>query len=74
LQRSFFYNIKQEESANVEKYVAALKFSSLLITTTHATKYTYINEKFLIWWECASTAEKFIFEKFIFTMITIKHD
>ena len=59
-----------EETSDANKYVTALKFASLLITTTHATKYTYIHARFLIWWHCASEADKTIFEKIIMTKRT----
>lgn len=61
-----------EEAGDAEKFVTALKFASTLITTTHATKYTFIHAKFLIWWHCASDAEKTIFEKLVMTKKTIK--
>ena len=38
-----------EESGDSKKYVTALKFASMLIIVTHATKYTFIHSKFLIW-------------------------
>ena len=61
-----------EETCDAEKYVTALKLASILITSTHATKYTYIHAKFLVWWQCASEAEKTIFEKVILTKKTKK--
>ena len=61
-----------EEASDATKFVTAIKLASLLITTTHATKYTFIHAKFLVWWHCASDAEKTIFEKIILTKKTVK--
>ena len=63
-----------DETSDAAKFVTALKITSLVITTTHATKYIYIHAKFLVWWYCASNAEKTIFEKVILTKKTRKRD
>ena len=46
-------------------FVVALKFATTLITTTYATKYTYIHATFLIWWHCVSEAERTIYQEFV---------
>ena len=37
-----------KETGDARKIVVAFKFATTLITTTHATKYTYIHKHFLI--------------------------
>jgi len=61
-----------EETCDAEKFVTGLKFATILITTTYATKYTYIHAKFLMWWYWASDAEKTIFDKIVLTKKTVK--
>ena len=54
-----------KENRDAEKFVTAIKFASTLITTTHATKYTFSHANFLSWWHCALAAEKAIYEEFV---------
>lgn len=54
-----------EEEGNAKKFVTAMKFAACLFAASHATKYCNIAAEFLIWWHCASEAEKAIFEKYI---------
>ena len=61
-----------EEFKDAEKCVTGLKFALVLITTTHATKYTFIHARFLVWWYCASDAEKTIFAESTMTKKTKK--
>ena len=43
-----------------------------LFAVTHATDYMRICCDLLIWWHCASYAERIIYEEFIFTQLTTK--
>jgi hypothetical protein len=61
-----------EEKQNAEMFVTGLKFASLLYTTAHATKYTEIAADFIVWWRCASDADKVIFENIIMARQTPK--
>jgi hypothetical protein len=59
-----------EEKCDANMFVSGLKFASLLYTVSHATKYTEIAADFIVWWQCASEADKVIFEKIIMTRQT----
>ncbi len=59
-----------EETSDAEMFVTGMKFASLLYTTAHATKYTEIAADFLVWWRCASDADKVFFAKKIMTKKT----
>jgi hypothetical protein len=59
-----------EEESNADKFVCALKFAALLITTNHATKYSYILAHFFKWWECSSKADKKVYHDLILTKVT----
>ena len=63
---------RAEEEGNAEMFVTGMKFASLLYTVNHATKYSNIAAEFLIWWHCASAAEKAFFEKYILVRKTKK--
>ena len=61
-----------KETWDAKQFVAALKFATTLITTTYATKYTYIHATFLIWWHCVSEAERTIYQEFVMKKKTKK--
>ena len=63
---------QSEETGDVKMFVVALKFATTLITTTYATKYTYIHATFLIWWHCVSEAERTIYQEFVMKKKTKK--
>ena len=54
-----------EEEGLAAKFFTGIEFASVLFAASHATKYCNILAEFLIWWHCASDAEKAVFEKFV---------
>lgn len=61
---------QSEEESNADKYVTALKFSSLLFATNNAIKYAEIASRFFKWWHCASEADKKLYACAIMTKLT----
>lgn len=50
----------------------AMRLSLFLLATTNCFKYVQIVSEYLIWWHCASDADRLIWDKFIFTHETKK--
>jgi len=58
------------ERGSVELFLTAVKFAMRLFAMTHKTDYMRLSCNILLWWNCASDAQKKIYSSFIFTQLT----
>ena len=59
-----------DQAGCVEYFFTAIKLAMPLYAITHKTDYMLLCTELLIWYHCASPAERIIYEKFIFTRVT----
>ncbi len=58
------------ERGSVELFLTSVKFAMRLFAMTHKTDYMRLSCNILLWWNCASDAQKKIYSSFIFTQLT----
>lgn len=59
-----------DQAGCVKYFFTAIKLAMPLFAITHKTDYMLLCTELLIWYHCASPAERIIYEKFIFTRLT----
>ena len=59
-----------DQAGCVKYFFTAIKLAMPLFAITHKTDYMLLCTELLIWYHCASPAERIIYEKFVFTRLT----
>lgn len=59
-----------DQTGCVKHFFAAMRLAMPLFAVTHKTDYMMLCTELLIWYDCASDAERLIYGRFIFTRLT----
>lgn len=59
-----------DQTGCVKHFFSAMRLAMPLFAVTHKTDYMMLCTELLIWYDCASDAERLIYERFIFTRLT----